>query len=73
VKEGLSTIGPIAAQQPDVIVGSSTPVTAALQQATRTIPIVFAGISDPVGVGFIASLSRPVPQSILLRADEVIE
>jgi putative ABC transport system substrate-binding protein len=45
--------------QPDAILATSTPSTAALQQATRTIPIVFAGISDPVGAGFVASLSRP--------------
>src|SRR5437764_9752238 len=45
--------------QPDVILATSTPSTAALQEATRTIPIVFAGISDPVGAGFVASLSRP--------------
>jgi len=45
--------------QPDVILATSTPSTAAIQQATRTIPIVFAGISDPVGAGFVASLSRP--------------
>src|SRR5262249_33646270 len=45
--------------QPDVILATSTPSTAALQQATRTIPIVFAGISDPVGAGFVASLPRP--------------
>jgi putative ABC transport system substrate-binding protein len=45
--------------QPDVILATSTPSTAALQQAARTIPIVFAGMSDPVGSGFVASLSRP--------------
>jgi putative tryptophan/tyrosine transport system substrate-binding protein len=45
--------------QPNVILATSTPATAALQQATRTIPIVFAGISDPVGAVFVASLSRP--------------
>ena len=45
--------------QPDVILATSTPSTAALQQATRAIPIVFAGMSDPVGAGFVASLSRP--------------
>jgi putative ABC transport system substrate-binding protein len=45
--------------QADVILATSTPSTAALQQATRTIPIVFAGISDPVGAGFVVSLSRP--------------
>jgi putative ABC transport system substrate-binding protein len=45
--------------QPDVILSLTTPTTAALQRETRTIPIVFAGISDPVGAGFVASLSRP--------------
>ncbi len=44
---------------PDVIVANSTPVIAALRQATSTIPIVFAGLNDPVGQGFISSLSRP--------------
>jgi putative tryptophan/tyrosine transport system substrate-binding protein len=44
---------------PDLILASTTPVTAALQRETRTIPIVFAGISDPVGAGFVASLARP--------------
>src|SRR5437868_1135940 len=39
--------------QPDAILATSTPSTAALQQATRTIPIVIAGISDPVGAGFV--------------------
>jgi putative ABC transport system substrate-binding protein len=45
--------------QPDVILANSTPVTAALKQATRTIPIVFAVVSDPVGQGFVASLPQP--------------
>ncbi len=45
--------------QPDVILANSTPVTAALQRETRTIPIVFAVASDPVGSGFVASLARP--------------
>jgi putative tryptophan/tyrosine transport system substrate-binding protein len=44
---------------PDLILASTTPVTAALQRETQTIPIVFAGISDPVGAGFVASLPRP--------------
>jgi putative tryptophan/tyrosine transport system substrate-binding protein len=44
---------------PDVIVAITSPSVAALQQATRTIPIVFAGIGDPVGQGFVASLARP--------------
>jgi putative tryptophan/tyrosine transport system substrate-binding protein len=45
--------------QPDVILAGLTPAIAALQHETRTIPIVFAGLSDPVGAGFVASLSRP--------------
>jgi putative ABC transport system substrate-binding protein len=43
----------------DVIVGVTTPVVAALLRQTRTIPIVFTQVSDPVGSGFVASLSRP--------------
>ncbi len=49
----------LIALQPDVIVTQSTPATAAMQQETRTIPIVFASVADPIGSGFIASLSRP--------------
>ena len=45
--------------QPDVIFASTTPVTAALQRETRTIPIVFVLVSDPVGAGFVAGLPRP--------------
>jgi putative ABC transport system substrate-binding protein len=44
---------------PDVIVSSTNQVTAILQQETRTIPIVFAFVGDPVGSGFVQSLSRP--------------
>ncbi len=49
----------LVAYQPDVIVANTTPVTAALQRETRTIPIVFVIVSDPVGAGFIQSLSKP--------------
>jgi putative ABC transport system substrate-binding protein len=45
--------------QPDVILATATPVTAALQGETRTIPIVFVNINDPVASGFVASLPRP--------------
>jgi putative ABC transport system substrate-binding protein len=45
--------------QPDAILSDTTPVTAALQRETRTIPIVFMTVSDPVGSGFVASLPRP--------------
>src|SRR6516164_242665 len=40
--------------QPDVIFANATTATAALQRETRTIPIVFAFVSDPVGDGFVA-------------------
>jgi putative ABC transport system substrate-binding protein len=45
--------------QPDVIFTRSTPATAAILKNTRSIPIVFAVVSDPVGEGFVASLARP--------------
>jgi putative tryptophan/tyrosine transport system substrate-binding protein len=44
---------------PDVILVQSNPGLAALQQETRTIPIVFVQVADPVGSGFIESLARP--------------
>jgi len=49
----------LIALQPDLIISSSSPCTAALIQQTRIIPIVFVNIVDPVGQGFVASLSRP--------------
>jgi putative ABC transport system substrate-binding protein len=45
--------------RPDLVVGHTTPVVAALQQESRTIPIVFVVVSDPVGSGFVASLPQP--------------
>jgi putative tryptophan/tyrosine transport system substrate-binding protein len=45
--------------KPDLLVGQSTPVVAALKSATGTIPIVFVQVSDPVGSGFVSSLSHP--------------
>jgi putative tryptophan/tyrosine transport system substrate-binding protein len=45
--------------QPDVILAHGTPVTAALRRETQMIPIVFGAVADPVGEGFIESLSRP--------------
>jgi putative tryptophan/tyrosine transport system substrate-binding protein len=44
---------------PAVIVAATTPQVAALQQATRTVPIVFLNVVDPVGSGMVASLARP--------------
>jgi putative ABC transport system substrate-binding protein len=49
----------MVALQPDVIVAGSSYTVAALQRETRTIPIVFAVVSDPVGGGFVDSLARP--------------
>jgi putative ABC transport system substrate-binding protein len=43
----------------DIIIGQATPSVAALQRATRTIPIVFVNVSDPIGSGFIESMARP--------------
>ena len=45
--------------QPDIILTSGTPATAALQRETRTIPIVFANVADPVASGIVARLDRP--------------
>jgi putative ABC transport system substrate-binding protein len=45
--------------QPDVILGRTTPVIAALLQETHTIPIVFVVVSDPIGEGFVKSMARP--------------
>jgi len=45
---------------PDVVLAVGTPPVAALQQASsRTVPIVFVAVSDPVGIGLVASLARP--------------
>jgi putative ABC transport system substrate-binding protein len=49
----------LVALQPDVILAQGTPVTAALQRETQTIPIVFVVVTDPVGDGFVAGLPRP--------------
>ena len=49
----------LVALQPELILSSSTSTTAALLQQTRTIPIIFTVVVDPIGSGFVASLSRP--------------
>jgi ABC-type uncharacterized transport system substrate-binding protein len=49
----------LVALKPDVIVASTAHALSALQRETRTIPIVFTQIADPVGGGFVASLARP--------------
>jgi len=45
--------------RPDVILSNTTPVTAALHRETKTIPIVFVPVSDPISEGFVESLARP--------------
>jgi putative ABC transport system substrate-binding protein len=45
--------------QPDIILTATTPATAAVQRETRTIPIVFATVSDPVASGIVERLDRP--------------
>ena len=49
----------LVALQPDLVLSHVTPTTVALLQQTRTIPIIFVWVSDPVGSGFVASLARP--------------
>ena len=49
----------LASLQPDVMLSELTPAAAALKQETRSIPIVFVGVSDPLGSGLVASLARP--------------
>jgi len=51
--------GPAIVDKPDLLLGQSTPVIAALKSETGTIPIVFVQVSDPVGSGFVSSLSHP--------------
>jgi ABC-type uncharacterized transport system substrate-binding protein len=49
----------LVALSPDVILSDASPSVAALQQASRTVPIVFAGVIDPVGAGLVKSMARP--------------
>jgi putative ABC transport system substrate-binding protein len=49
----------LVALQPDVVMANSGPIALALQRETRTIPIIFTGASDPIGMGLVASLARP--------------
>src|SRR5262249_52258630 len=49
----------LVALGPDVILANTSATVAALQRATRTVPIVFVGVIDPVGAGFVESMARP--------------
>ena len=54
-----SHVTALLGQTPDVIVAVSTPVLEAVLKQTRSVPIVFIGVSDPVSAGFVPSLARP--------------
>jgi ABC-type uncharacterized transport system substrate-binding protein len=49
----------LVSSQPDVIFAHGTPVSAALQRETQSVPIVFVNVSDPIGSGFVESMARP--------------
>src|SRR5262249_27708244 len=49
----------LVALKPDVILADATPSVAALRMKTKTIPIVFVTVNDPIGSGFVESLARP--------------
>jgi putative ABC transport system substrate-binding protein len=49
----------LVALSPDVILVSTTPALSSMHQATRTVPIVFTQVADPVSAGFVASLAKP--------------
>jgi putative tryptophan/tyrosine transport system substrate-binding protein len=49
----------LLALAPDVVLATTAPIVVALQQASRTVPIAFVGVIDPVGAGLVASLARP--------------
>jgi len=55
----IRTFAKVVDLRPDVILSITTPATAAVQRETQTIPIVFTAVGNPVGDGFVASLSRP--------------
>ena len=57
----------LAALAPDVILAHATPTVGPLLQVTRTVPIVFPVIVDPVGAGFVESLARPGGMPPVLR------
>jgi putative tryptophan/tyrosine transport system substrate-binding protein len=59
VEQWQTYAGELVASAPDVIVVVGNPGVAALRKETRTIPIVFVQVGDPVGSGFVASLARP--------------
>jgi len=59
VEKGRSAVSQVLRLSPDLILVNGGPALTAAQQATRTVPIVFTGVSEPVERGFITSLARP--------------
>jgi putative ABC transport system substrate-binding protein len=59
VKQAAPLAKELVALKPEVILSNTTPVTAAVLRETRSIPIVFTSVADPVGSGFVANLPRP--------------
>jgi putative ABC transport system substrate-binding protein len=49
----------LVALQPELLVGMGTATVSALKRESSAIPIVFIGVPDPIGAGFVASLARP--------------
>ena len=60
----------LVALAPDVVVAAASQSVAALQQASKTVPIVFAGVIDPVGAGFVKSMARPATNATGFTAFE---
>jgi putative ABC transport system substrate-binding protein len=59
VEKGRSAVAQVLRLSPDLILANGGPALTAAQQATRTVPIVFTGVSEPVERGFITSLAHP--------------
>ena len=58
----------LLALAPDVVLATTAPIVVALQQVSRTVPIAFATVIDPVGAGVVASLARPGGEAVMSRA-----
>ena len=61
----------LVALAPDVILANSSIAVASLRQVTSTVPIVFAGVADPVGAGYVDSLARPGGTSLVLPSSSI--
>jgi putative tryptophan/tyrosine transport system substrate-binding protein len=59
VEQGEAEAGKLIVLRPDVLLAHGTPAVAALQKTTRSVPIVFVVVAEPIAMGFVDSLSRP--------------